>query len=43
MVLYQLFDRGVVKSLDDDIKEYCPDFKMQTQYNITLRQLASQV
>ena len=43
LVLYQLFDKGMVKSLDDDITNYCPDFKMQTQYNTTLRQLASQV
>lgn len=43
LVLYQLFDRGMVKSLDDDITNYCPDFKMQTEYNTTLRQLASQL
>ena len=43
LVLYRLYDQGFVKSLDDYLTTYCPDFQMQTEYNITLRQMAAQV
>jgi hypothetical protein len=35
--------RGQVGSLDDLLVTYCPEFSMMTEYNITLKQLASQV
>lgn len=35
--------RGQVGSLDDQLVTYCPEFSMMTEYNITLKQLASQV
>ena len=44
--MYQLYDRGLVKSLDDLLSDYCPRFSMLNPFNsrnITLRQIASQV
>ena len=44
--MYQMYDRGQVKSLDDPLSTYCPGFSMINTYNsrnITLRQIASQV
>ena len=44
--MYQLYDRGLVKSLDDPLSDYCPRFSMLNPFNsrnITLRQIASQV
>lgn len=35
--------RGQVGSLDDQLVSYCSEFSMMTEYNITMKQLASQV
>jgi CubicO group peptidase (beta-lactamase class C family) len=46
LVMYQMYDRGQVKSLDDPLSTYCPGFSMINTYNsrnITLRQIASQM
>ena len=46
LVMYQLYDRGLVKSLDDPLSDYCPRFSMFNPFNsrnITLCQIASQV
>lgn len=48
LVAYQLYDRGVVKSLDDPLSAYAPEFEMPNVYShskrrFTLRQLASQL
>lgn len=48
LMLYQLYDRGVVSSLDDPLSKYAPDFKMtnvhsRSKRQFTLRQLASQL
>jgi CubicO group peptidase (beta-lactamase class C family) len=46
LVMYQLYDRGLVKSLDDPLSDYCPRFSMLNPFNsrnITLRQIASQM
>jgi len=40
-MLFQLFDRGEVRSLDDPITDYCPSFSMRNPFDednvITLR------
>ena len=41
--MFQMLARGQVTSLDDELTRYCPDFSMMTDYNITLKQMASQV
>ena len=46
LVMYQMYDRGQIKSLDDPLSKYCPTFSMINTYNsrnITLRQIAAQV
>ena len=46
LVMYQLYDRGLVKSLDDPLSDYCTGFSMINPFdskNITLRQIAAQV
>ncbi|XP_065903520.1 putative beta-lactamase-like 1 [Dysidea avara] len=47
LMLFQLFDRGEVKALDDPITDYCPSFSMHNPFDddnvITLRQMASQL
>ena len=41
LMLFQLFDRGEVKALDDPITDYCPSFSMHNPFDddnvITLR------
>ena len=44
--MYQMYDRGLVRSLDDPLSTYCPRFSMLNPFdsrNITLRQIAAQV
>ena len=46
LALYQMYERGDVRSLDDAFIMYCPDFSIRNMYNsanITLRQMAAQV
>ena len=46
LVMYQMYERGYVKSLDDPLSLYCPEFSMINAFssrNITLRQIATQV
>ncbi|XP_065903470.1 putative beta-lactamase-like 1 [Dysidea avara] len=47
LMLYQLYEQGRVKSLDDPITHYCPIFSLRNPYTlddvVTLRQLASQM
>merc|ERR1740139_200135 len=48
LMLYQLYDQGVVSSLDDPLSKYAPDFEYPNVYSrskrqFTLRQLASQL
>jgi len=46
LVLYQMYEHGMVKSLDDPLSNYCPGFSIRNPYgssNITLRQMAAQV
>jgi len=48
LMLYQLYDQGVVSSLDDPLSKYAPDFEYPNRHSrskrqFTLRQLASQV
>lgn len=38
-----MLGRGQINGLDDTVATYCPGFSMMTEYNITLKQLASQV
>ena len=38
-----MLGRGQINGLDDTVAMYCPGFSMMTEYNITLKQLASQV
>lgn len=38
-----MLGRGQINGLDDTVVTYCPGFSMMTDYNITLKQLASQV
>jgi len=45
-MLYQMYERGMVKSLDDPLSNYCPGFSIRNPYDsskITLRQMAAQV
>jgi len=48
LMLYQLYDRGIVSSLDDPLSKYAPGFDMpnvhsRSKRRYTLRQLASQL
>merc|ERR1740139_1723720 len=48
LMLYQLYDQGVVSSLDDPLSKYAPDFEYRNVHSrskrqFTLRQLASQL
>ncbi|KAL5489334.1 hypothetical protein EMCRGX_G018414 [Ephydatia muelleri] len=46
ITIYQLFERGLVSSLDDPFVKYCPGFSINNIYNsqdITLRQMLAQM
>ena len=32
--MYQLYDRGHIKSLDDPLTDYCPKFSMKNPYDL---------
>ena len=46
LLIFKLFDSGVIDSVDDPLSKYAPDFDVKnpfTNENITLRQIASQM
>ena len=43
LFLYQLVERGYNVSLDDPLRKFCPNFSMDTEGVITLRQMAAYV
>lgn len=46
LLLFKLFEQGVISSVDDPLNKYVPDFSIKNPFskdNITLRQLANQV
>ena len=46
LLLFKLFEQGVISSVDDPLNKYVPDFAIKNPFskdNITLRQLANQV
>lgn len=46
LLIYKLFDSGVIDSVDDPLRKYAPDFDVKnplTNEDITLRQIASQM
>ena len=45
-MVYQLYERGLVRSLDDPLNMFCPDFHIDNPFtgdDITLRQIMSYV
>ena len=34
ITLYHLFEQGKVKSLDEPLTNYCPEFSMKTPYQL---------
>ena len=32
--MYQLMDRGYIKSLDDPLTDYCPNFSIKNPYDL---------
>ena len=46
LLIYKLYESGVIDSVDDPLSKYAPDFKVKnpfTNENITLRQIAGQM
>ena len=46
LLIYKLYDRGVIGSIDDPLSKYIPEFNIRnpfTNENITLREIASQM
>ena len=46
LLLFKLYEEGVISSVDDPLNKYVPDFAIKNPFskdNVTLRQLANQV
>ena len=46
LLIYKLYENGVIRSIDDPLSEYIPEFTIRnpfTSENITLREIASQM
>lgn len=46
LLLFKLYEQGVISSVDDPLNKYVPDFAIKNPFskdNVTLRQLANQV
>ena len=44
--MYQLYERGFIRSLDDPLNKFCPQFSIDNPFtadNITLRQIITSV
>ena len=45
--MFQLLDRGHIKSLDDPLTDYCPNFSIKNPYDlenvVTLRYVATDI
>ena len=46
LLIYKLYEKGVIQSIDDPLSKYAPDFNIRNPFsneNITLREIASQM